>query len=186
MDAVDHNVRNVWLSRALGHNPLVRCSDRVEAALAAVVAAVLLFLIPVACAVGTEVHETKARALTEYMATHRQVSAQVIAESVGPADLYTPGAVTRVQWTDGGRIRTDAMFSREWHEVGDALGIWVDQRGERTPPPPESAVPAAVTAAMSVWVGAAAVAATLLGVLRVWLDRRRYAVWEQEYQLLVG
>lgn len=188
MDTVDLQVKSVWLSWALGHNPLVRRSDRMEAAFIALVAAVLVLFIPVACAVGTTVHETQARYLADYQGTHRQVSAEVIEQNVGPAELYTPGALVRVQWTHLGRTRSDVMFAQDKPKVGDALTIWVDDRGDRTPPPPDPAVPmlTAVTAAASLWLGAAAVAGALLTAQRMWLNRRRYAGWESEYRTLVG
>lgn len=188
MDTVDLHVKNVWLSRVFGHNPLVRSSDRVEAVVTAVVVAMLVLFIPIACAVGTTVHETQTRYLTEYRATHHEVSALVTDDHPGPAELYTPGELSRVQWTHAGRVRSDVMFSQEPPKVGEALTIWVNDRGERTPPPPDSAVPTltAVTAAASVWLGAAAVAATLLAVQRLWLDRRRHALWESELRSLVG
>jgi hypothetical protein len=159
----------------------------VEAAVTAFIAAVLILFIPVACAVGTTVHETQTRYLTEYRATHQQLNAVVIDDNPAPTTLYTPGALSRVQWTHGGRVRTDVMYSQDRPNVGETLTIWVNERGERTPPPPDPAVPAltAVTAAASVWCGAAAVAVTLLAVQRFWLNRRRHELWDSEYRSLI-
>ncbi|AQA04634.1 hypothetical protein BVC93_21905 [Mycobacterium sp. MS1601] len=188
MDTVDLNVKSIWLVRALGHNQLVRRSDRIEATCRVLAALVLVLFIPVACAVGTAVHETQTRYLAEAVATRHQVDAEVVEDSVHLRDMYSWGAVTRVRWTVDGRTRSDVVVSRESRKAGESLPIWVDRSGARTQAPEGSLLPSvtAVLAALTVWAATATVVGGLLAVQHARLTRRRYAVWEREYQLLTG
>lgn len=182
METVHFTVISTWLVRVLGRNPLVRGSDRTEAVITALLAIVLILFIPIAGAVGTSVHATQMSYLTQALATRHQVTAEVVGKSTGSADPREMGNLTPLRWTVGNEVHETVVRSEDSRLRGDTMTIWVDDRGERVPEPPDSsdAALAAVVAAISVWLGAAAATVGLLTLLRIVLNRRRYAAWEQE------
>lgn len=188
METVHLTITNRWLVRALGHNPLVRGSDRAEAVITALLAIVLILFIPVAGAVGTSVHDSQMTYLTNAQATRHQVTAEISGDSTAPIDPYETGSLTPLRWTVDGQVHETVVRTEDERVRGGVMTIWVDDRGERVPAPPtpDDAALAAVVAAVSVWVGAAAVTAAVLGLLRHQLNRRRYAAWERAFHDVVG
>lgn len=186
MEVFDINTRRLWLLRAFGRNPMLRGSDRVEAAVTALAIIFVALLIPVAGAVGTAVHEGQVTHRMEALTHRHEVTADVTADSVTAADPYTAGALTSVRWTIGAATHTGTVRSREWKKAGDKMEIWVDDSGLLSPPPPDPADPAlaAVVMALSVWGGAAFAAAGFVTFVRRHLDRLRYASWQREFQQL--
>ena len=176
----------IWLLCALGRNPLVRRTDRLEAVVIVLLSVILILLVPVAGAVGTGVHESQSAHLAKAIASRHQTTALVTADSTGLPDPYSAGSVTPVRWTAGGETYQDVVQSREWRKAGDTMSVWVDDLGRSTlpPPTPTDAALGAVIAAGTTWTGAAATAAMLLVLLRRRLNRQRYALWEREYERL--
>jgi hypothetical protein len=76
-----------WTVRALGRNPLVRFSDRVEAVVLVLVFVTALAVIPVAGTIGTAVYESRARLYGEQVRTRHTVAATAIEDSDADADV---------------------------------------------------------------------------------------------------
>lgn len=187
MDTIDPS-RRLWLLQALGRNPLVRSSDRIEAALTVLAYLVAVLAVPVACAVGTAVHDSQTTYLTEARAARDQVMATVTADSVALDAPYSAGTLTAVHWTTGFDTHADCVYSQQWRKAGDTMTIWVDHLGSLTSPPPNPSetVLAAVMMALMVWAGAAAAVAAMVALVRYRLNQRRYYSWERELEQLPG
>jgi len=188
MDSFGMHGRSSWVLRVFGRNPLVRSSDRLEAAVIFVAALAVIVMLPIACAVGTAVHESQVLAAAEITATRHQVTAVVTADSVGLSEPYVVGTQTPVRWMVGNDERTAVVQSREWRKAGESMDIWVDEQGVRTPTPPSSTdqTMVAVFAALLAWSTGLAAGAAMILIVRTWLNHRRYAAWEAEYQDLAG
>ena len=81
MDTFTLSLGRCWIIRALGRNPLVRFSDRVEAVVLVLVFATALVVTPVAGAIGTAVYEARARLYAEQAQTRHTVAATAIEDS---------------------------------------------------------------------------------------------------------
>ncbi|CAN5462716.1 membrane protein [soil metagenome] len=187
MDTIDTS-RRIWLLQAFGRNPLVRNTDRLEAVVTVLAFLVALLVLPVACAVGTAVHETQTTYLADARAQRDQVTATVTADSAAVDEPYSAGTLTPVRWTVGFDTHADSVHSQQWVKAGETMDIWIDDRGLLTSPPPDPADPvlAAVLVALTVWAGAATAAAAVVAVVRSQLNRRRYDAWEREFDRLPG
>jgi hypothetical protein len=173
-------LRVLWPDR----NPLRRATDRVEAALVAMVLAVFLACAPLlGVAAWHWAHAAAQRAARDQRSTSQQVSA-VLMQSAPPPVLAAIGsssvAEVRAQWiVPGGAVHTGDIAVPGGTKAGNRVMIWIDTVGRLTGPPLS---PAQVTSqAAQAAVGAAATLALVLaGVLlfaRRALNRRRLAAW---------
>ena len=78
METFTLSLGRCWIIRAVGRNPLVRTSDRVEALMLVLVFATALVVTAVSGAIGTAVHDTHARAYAEQSRDRHPVTATVI------------------------------------------------------------------------------------------------------------
>ncbi|MBI5340982.1 MAG: hypothetical protein HZB45_25145 [Mycolicibacterium rufum] len=172
---------SVWTKRLLAHHPLVRLSDRVEAACLLFIVVIALLAVPVAGAAGTAVHDDLSHTFATQRAERRQIEAIVTRDSRATAQAYDNPYLSPVQWQFNGATRTDEMRTAKL-KTGDHVTIWVDKAGNRraAPPTDRDAAVQAVIAAMSVWSLAVGLAVAGWAVLRMRLDRSRYADWDTE------
>jgi hypothetical protein len=173
----------LWWLRALSRNPLVRRSDRIEAAVRILAVVVAVVAVPIAAAVGTSVHDARARLYAEEAQSRHQVVATATDDGAIVPEGKTIVFVADTAWSDGGKTHSGVVeWSGRQAEVGDHQTIWVNNEGEFVgPPPPSSRADAeGVTAALAVWVGVAGTLATLAYVVRRRLDHWRYAEWDRE------
>ena len=171
-----------WWMRALGRNPLVRRSDRVEALAVALAIVIAVVATPIAGAIGTSVHDARTLFYAEEAENRHQVTATAIENGsvVVPRDSVSFSG--RAKWSIAGSEHIGAIEWPDQAKVGEQQDIWVDSQGEPVgpPPPPSRADTDAVAIALTVWFGVAAAAAGFVYVLRRQLDRRRYADWDRE------
>lgn len=184
MDTFTVPLRSSWWLRLLGHHPLVRGSDRLEAIVVALVAVAVVLVTPVAGAVGTSVHEKQVALYQRQVATQHDVSAVVTADSTRLLDPYAVGTLTPLRWTTDGVPHAEVVRSSAMLKRGEHMSIRVDDRGARLfePPRPWQPVVDAVCAALSTWLGAVVGAVALLLVVRARLDKYRRAAWERELE----
>jgi hypothetical protein len=109
--------RSCWVARALGRNPLLRPTDRVEACVILVAILLALVAAPVCAAAGVAVYGSRARLYAEQAQTRHTVAATVIEENThtrpphhehfGPSDLagWRRRAHRLVQDRQGGQSR---------------------------------------------------------------------------------
>lgn len=173
-----------WLVRAVGRNPLVRRSDRWEAAAIAVAAIVAVLVVPFIAAVGTAVHDGQSRMYAEQASHRHQVTAVAVADSEPHASLVSITYDTPLRWTYGEDSQTGVVNLTERVYAGDRVDMWVDDNGHHVRPPGASdqAVSDAVAVAMFLWLVADLALWALVIALRHRMTRSRYAAWDDELQ----
>jgi hypothetical protein len=175
-----------WLRQALSRNALTRFSDRLEAA------SVLLILLVVLVAVPVAVHtagRTQASQLAEIAAQHgRSHTVQAVATGQNVAQASrSQRSIVKAQWREGGEVRTTSVVSRSAVPKGTPVTVWLDNRtGDVVEPPraPSDAAAIAMVVGAGTWLGAVALAALLVALVRLLLNRFRARAWEREIRLL--
>jgi hypothetical protein len=186
-----------WFFRALGRNPLIRPSDRIEAYALLMVFVVAFAAIPFASAAGDAVYDDRMRVIDEQLRTRTPVDAIAVGRTATiPADAtgtttVNPGRFPRTgtvqaQWREGDQLRTESIPGLSGVEKGDHVTVWLDSSRNVVPAPdtPEKAQAVADGRTWTVWMGAMTFAILTLAVLRFLLDRLRARSWERELQLM--
>ena len=168
-------------------NPLIRTSDRIEAAV--VTLAVLLVVIAAACAgvIGTMIHDAETQSYLEQAQTRHVVEATAVDDSKPAALLESTASTVHARWQVNGIDHADVIDWDYAVKAGERLTIWVDVDGNRVEQPtsPTSADVDALTAAVVGWLIAALAAAAAVVTVRAHVSRMRDAQWEREIRYLV-
>lgn len=195
METFTLSLGRCWMIRAVGRNPLVRTSDRVEALILILVFAAALAVTPVAGAIGTAVHDTHARGYAEQSRDRHPVFAVVIDKPIATVieDAITMSEQTHVvvsapvRWRIDGVDHTETLKVDPEAKFGDRVDIWVDGSGHRVaaPTPMSQAGIDALVVGSASWLGLMACAAGLSALARAGLTRRRDIGWDRELRTLV-
>ena len=195
METFTLSLGRCWMIRAVGRNPLVRTSDRVEALILILVFATALAVTPVAGAIGTAVHDTHARAYAEQSRDRHPVTAMVIDKPTATVieDAITMSEQTHVvvrapvRWRVDGVDHTETLEVDPEAKVTDRLDIWVDGSGHQVaaPTPMSQAGIDALFVGTASWLGLMAGVAGLSALVRAGLTRRRDIGWDRELRTLV-
>jgi hypothetical protein len=172
--------------RALGRNPVVRGSDRVEALVVLAVLIIGIFAIPFAAHVEDQTYRSHLPIAAEQARSRHSVPAVVVQGSVGmPTDFDTPLSV-RVQWHEGATLRTEDVISPGTVETGAPMTIWLDTAGKVVPAPltPTDIKISAVSVGWTVWVLIAVFSGLAAVGVRVSLDRHRARAWDRALRLM--
>jgi len=147
--------RSCWVARALGRNPLLRPTDRVEACVILVAILLALVAAPVCAAGGVAVYGSRARLYAEQAQTRPTVAATVIEESTDTHVPHITSISVRATWPVGVGARTDWFRTGKAVKVGDRIDIWVDSAGLRAarPAPVSQAGMDAVDVGAAIWFG---------------------------------
>ncbi|BBZ12784.1 Rv1733c family protein [Mycobacterium branderi] len=167
-------------------NPLVRRSDRIEAAVLAL--SVLVVLLAAACAgaLGTVVHDARTQQYAEQARTRHAVVAIAIDDAnamPSPEIPYTVYARWRLNDTDhAGSLTWDSDV-----KAGELLHIWVDDDGKRvaSPTPISRATTDAAVIAIVTWLSVVLAAMWAVDAVRTHVGHMRDVQWEQEIWNLV-
>jgi hypothetical protein len=180
METFTIGIGHHWWAQVFRRNPLVRHSDRIEALLRGFAVVLVVVAIPVAAAIGTSVHDARTRVYAEESRSRHQVTATAVERGDVIVQHRRLSFTARAKWSASGRDHTDVVNWTGRAEVGDRQSIWVNDAGAAVnpPSPPRRAVGEAVTIATLVWFGVAVVAAGLAYLVGRWLDRWRYAQWD--------
>ena len=168
------------LTHAIGRNPLVRTSDRVEAFLMALAVAASLVAASVAGGIAAAVHEDRGRAYAAQVADREQIVATATADSV--VLPRTDVTVVEARWQYGGVQHADRFQWDEPVRAGQDIEIWVHPSGRQAAPlgPWWRAGVEAAVVALAFWSTATLTAVLVVALTRPWLRRRRYAAWDRE------
>jgi hypothetical protein len=175
------------LLRLAGRDPLVRTTDRIDALVVALAVVVSLLALPIAAAAGTAVYDSRRQVYAEQVDTRHTVAATVT-DVPATQILETGTSSVTARWTVDGAEHTGAVKAQSTTKTGDSVEVWVDHKGERVPAPiptTRAAVEAA-TGAIAIWIGVAAIAATLSTLTRAACDRIRFTGWQHDLDSLVG
>ncbi|WP_236790887.1 hypothetical protein [Amycolatopsis sp. GM8] len=177
-----------WVACASG-NPLVRTEDRIEATVLVLALLVVLAAVPFAFAFGSSTYAAQRESAVAAAADRHPASAVLLADA--PPPLVTPqgvavGAVRSVEasWRlPDGDVRTGVVSAAGGSAAGSTVQIWLDGNGNAVaaPPAPDVALVAAIAVAALGWLAVALVAGGMFWLVRLVLDRRRYARWELEW-----
>ncbi|MFI8992568.1 hypothetical protein [Streptomyces sp. NPDC053542] len=174
--------------RSKGANPLRRTSDRIECWVARFLMLAFALGLPMASlGVGLTAYESAMRSAHAQAAERHAVAARLTSNADEAQDAEYVQQRARVRWTDkNGKERTGATLVKAGTREGATVRIWVDRDGAITSPP--MTVHNATAMGWTVGGGTAvAVAAGLFAAragTRLALDRRRYARWEAEWDLV--
>ena len=185
--------RGAWLPRLWRRwrpdaNPLRRTTDRMEAALLAVLIAAFLLGAPLAgIAAGRAAAASNGRAEHAQASVHR-VAAVLLQQAPGkphpmfqaPLDPLVPA-----QWkAPDGTPRTGEIYAPAGAAAGSTVLVWTDRSGRLTASPLQRGdVVEEVALAASLAAMAVAGLLAALGLLGRWvLDRRRLAAWDARWR----
>ncbi|MFF7311662.1 hypothetical protein [Streptomyces sp. NPDC008137] len=169
-----------------GPNPLRRRSDRFESWFRRFLMLVLVLGLPAtALSAGLTAYESSMRTVQAQSAERNEVEARLTSTAKGVTGEGKQRA--QVRWTDGnGTVRTGTTLVTAHTSQGATVRVWVDRDGSLT-----SAPMSELTATANGWfVGAMAAVGVAGGVyaaragMRRVLDRRRYAQWDAEWDLV--
>lgn len=182
METFTFGLGNRWWVRALGRNPLVRRSDRIEALVFCLAAVLTVVSIPIAGAIGTFVHEDRTRLYAEEAQSRHQVTATAVEDGAVVTQPRSVSFTAPAAWSAAGRDHSEIVIWSGPAKAGDQQTIWVNSDGAKVEPPSPSSRAAtdAVAIAITVWLGVTAALAGLVYLVRCGLDWQRHAQWDWE------
>jgi hypothetical protein len=182
MDTFTFGMQRNRLLQALGSNPLVRRSDRIEAL--SFVAAVLILVIatPFVGAFATSVHDTREQVYTQEEQHRHPAMATATEEGELVAASNDVWFTAQAQWNAAGKDRVGVVKWLGHAKIGDSQAIWVDDDGQyaRPPRPPSRATTDAWAIGLVVWFALFDAVAGAYSAIRWRLDARRFAQWDLE------
>ncbi|MFI7497957.1 hypothetical protein ACIBVL_05485 [Streptomyces sp. NPDC049687] len=169
-----------------GANSLRRASDRFECWFRrALIVALVLGLPAVAVGVGLAAYDASMRTVRAQAAERHRITARVTA-GVESDDGWAKRAA-QVRWTDrDGRVRTGAVLVKPGTPRGTTVRVWVTGDGTVTTAPAstlDARAGGSLVGGLAAFGVAAGSYAAWAGV-RLLLDRRRYAQWDTEWDLV--
>jgi hypothetical protein len=189
--------RQLWFTRAFGGNPLLRWTDRAEAA--AILAAVLILLatVPVLASATGGLYRSHADTYRAQAQTRQTVTATVIEVATTRPRPHLTTIRVLALWIvgrDGARGGENDMACSSWISVthtvrsGDHMDIWIDDFGmpAATPTPLRQAAFEAVGYAAGTATAMVAALASVITVVRTQLERIRRTRWQREIERLTN
>ncbi|MCV7229047.1 Rv1733c family protein [Mycolicibacterium komossense] len=175
-----------WVMHALGTNPLIRRTDRLEAISIVLIIGLSLIAIPFVNRIGDDISEARMQTISAQQRDWHPVTAVALNDSSAPSARFAKPAPVRAQWKEGTQLRTELVPGPVFLKAGAPLTVWLDGSGKIVHPPTTAdEVRSSMTSrAWAVWLSAVAAAALVAAGLRRWLDRSRTRAWERELQLL--
>lgn len=173
---------------ALGRNPLRRRTDRVEAAVLALMLLALAASAVAGALVGSRVMAAGMRQVRHDRTTDRQVTAVLRTDARDDSSATANGAAPATapalaRWSSGGTSHQGNVWVAAGLTRGTRVRIWVDGQGRATGAPAtrSQAVCDAVAAGLLVPAGLAALLVALWYPIRWRFDRARKAAWARDW-----
>jgi hypothetical protein len=173
-----------------GRNELATAGDRLEGAVLVAAVTIALLGVPVAGAVGSELHASQQTRVETEQRTRQRAEAVLAENAPPPVRVDDRGTVlettaVRATWLGpDGQERQGEVQAHHGAMAGATVPIWIDRHGGLTEPP-LSAAGAAITAigvALLVWGSATAAAVLLYLLTRFTHTRLRLRRWELEWR----
>ena len=184
-----NRIRRMWCTLVPPRGSVARPSDRVQGGLLGFVVLLALVALPVAASFGSEMYARQQEQSAQELGVRAQVTATLLADGPDINVNSRTGAVgsgepTEATWVlpDGTR-KVGKVVADEGTLEGHMQTIWVDRDGNPVDPPLSSAgvVIEAVVVGLGLWFGALALLAVGYGLSVFFLNRLRYARWQQEW-----
>jgi hypothetical protein len=172
--------------RLFSRDPLIRASDRIEAAVVALAASVVVIAAVCAGALATMVHDARAQMYIEQAKARHPVVAVAMENSKKTISPETTVSTVYSRWEANGIDHASALSWDEDVKAGDRLQIWVDASGNRVsqPSPVSRAVTDAVSVAIVAWLSAVLAVTAVVSAVRSHANITRDTQWEQEIHCL--
>jgi hypothetical protein len=172
--------------RLFSRDPLVRTSDRIEAAVVTLAAVVVVIAAACAGALAMMVHDARAQMYIEQAKTRHPVVAIAVEDSKKTIAAETTASTVYARWQTNA---TDHAATLSWDEdvkAGDRLQIWVSADGNRVgqPSPISRAVTDAVSVAIVAWLSVVLAIAGMVSAVRAYASATRDAQWERGIRCL--
>ncbi|WP_233599063.1 MULTISPECIES: hypothetical protein [unclassified Amycolatopsis] len=171
-----------------GHNSLARGSDRFEALLLKLVILAALLAVPVAAAAGSANHGRQVAAAAVDAAGRQATTAYLLKAApvriVDSESVGTDNPAAEATWTDSRGVRhTGGVLATPGSPAGTAVPIWIDARGALTAAPRTASTAVFDSVLVGLWLWFAVVGSLILlhRVVRLALDRHRFAAWERAW-----
>jgi Flp pilus assembly protein TadB len=174
-----------------GRNRLATAGDRLEGAVLVIAVTVVLLAVPVAGAVGSELHARQRAQMVSQQETRQRAEAVLAQDAPPPVSVDDRGTVpekarVRAAWLGpDGQPRQGEVQANRGAKAGAVVPIWIDRHsGVLTGPPLTAgdAVINAVGAGLLLWGAATATAVLLYLLVRFAHTRTRMRRWEQEWR----
>ncbi|WP_406692427.1 hypothetical protein REH65_11590 [Saccharopolyspora sp. ID03-671] len=185
-----------WLvnSLSIGRNPLRRPIDRLAAGLTLLLVMVAMIAVPVSGMFAESTHRDLSERAEQAAATSRSVNAVVTTApslSIPVSEVYSQDAVSStavVEWRNGLHEQRSRVQVPSSAKVGDTVPVWVDQQGDRVPPPPDaqSVTASAVFAGILLLVVLEIGSFALIGAVQAAARRIGMRAWGREWDLVQG
>jgi hypothetical protein len=185
----------LWRSLHPGHNPLARRHDRIEAAVLIVVFLGILLTLPFAAATGSTTYADQRAVAAQEQSSRHLATATVLADAPVPVpasegdmvDTDSAGVPARWIGADGNQ-HTGTIAAPAGTRAGTQVPMWLSDTGMPTTPPasPVDAATTAVIAAAFGWLLVIGILVLGYWITRWLLDRRRAAMWDQDWARVSG
>lgn len=179
--------QRLWRLRPWNTNPLMRVSDRWESVIRTLIVVALLFMVPVAGAIGTTTYTSSAERIKLDNAAKVRVSATVLTDatqvkSTGP--YHDSGYQATARWARGGAESTGTVAVEANTKPGAAVPVWLGPDGKATfaPVNPGTAVFDGVGVALMVVLLSGTTAILLLWAIELVLSGVHDLQWESEWR----
>ncbi|MEV6426385.1 hypothetical protein [Nocardia sp. NPDC051463] len=176
-------VVHIWWLRPWNTNPLMRASDRIEAAVRIIVVAAVLTAVPVAGALGTAAYTADAARIRAERETRTVVTAVVTEQ---PARTSEHDVQAAVQWLANGRSGAATVSVPRLARSGDRIAVWLGPDGAPTSRPrdPAAAPMTGIGVGVVLLVGVCFCGGCLVQGTAWLLDRRRSVRCDRQWRQL--
>ncbi|WP_260683775.1 hypothetical protein [Rhodococcus sp. KBS0724] len=171
----------------VGHDPMVRRSDRIEGFMSFGLIVLAILLVPFAIWAGGATAASQNALIAEQARNTHSIAAVTtgdsVTSSIATADYIPTNTETApAQWNWNGQVHREDITVDATTPAGTSVDIYVDNNGDRTIAPiTESAADvAAVVTGIFTWFSIMSLLTIGFMLIRVWLDRSRDAQWDRD------
>ncbi|CPU35779.1 hypothetical protein [Mycobacteroides abscessus] len=175
-----------FLTRLCLPNPLVRRTDRIEAAVKLCACIIAVAALALSAAIGTAIYDAGRRSYTREAQSRYPIEAVVIQPNKVPTGRFGTATLVVAQWDFKGIEHRGALYHGSAADAGDRFQIWVDDAGHSVPAPtsPVVVVSGAAAVAMALWGLFTGILGGIVSLVRRRFVRMRYEQWDSELKVL--
>ncbi|WP_336881122.1 hypothetical protein [Rhodococcus globerulus] len=171
----------------VGHDPMVRRSDRIEGFMSFGLIVLAILLVPFAIWAGGATAASQNALIADQARSTHSIAAVTtgdsVTSSVATADYIPTNTETApAQWNWNGQVHREDITVDETTPAGTSVDIYVDNNGDKTIAPitQSAADVAAVVTGIFTWFSIMSLLTIGFMLIRVWLDRSRDAQWDRD------
>lgn len=175
-----------FLTRLVLPNPLVRRTDRIEAAAETCACVIAVAALALSAAMGTAIYDAGRHSYIREAQSRHPIEAVVTQANRVPTGRLGSATLVVAQWDFEGVEHRGALYHGSATNTGDRFQIWVDDSGHSVPAPtsPVVVVAGATAIVMALWGLLTGILGAVVGLIRRQFVRLRYAQWDSELEIL--